>query len=152
VYKGIYKLIKASQHGFLSKRSTDLLEFLEMVCNYINQGYPIDAIYLDFQKAFDKVLHKRLMKKSSALGITREVFNWIEDWLKDRMQRVVLLGSYSTWTKVKSGVPQGSVLGPLLFLIFINDIDDSVCSNLFKFANDTKVFNVVSNKSDTDRL
>ena len=74
-------------------------------------------------------------------GITGEVFNWIADWLKhglrDREQRVVLLGSNSKWTRVKSGVPQGSVLGPLLFLIYINDIDDSVCSNLLKFADDT---------------
>ena len=127
-----YKLIKESQHGFLKRKSclTNLLEFLEFVTNYIDQGYPIDVIYLDFQKAFDKVPHKRLMMKINALGITGEVFNWITDWLKDREQRVVLLGSNSKWTRVKSGVPQGSVLGPLLFLIYINDIDDSVCSNL----------------------
>ena len=68
--------------------------------------------------------------KIDALGITGEVFKWIEDWLTDREQRVVLLGSNSKWTRAKSGVPQGSVLGPLLFLIYINDIDDAVCSNL----------------------
>jgi hypothetical protein len=128
------------------------LEFLEFVTNYIDQGYPIDVIYLDFQKAFDKVPHKRLMSKINALGIEEEVFNWITDWLKDREQRVVLLGSNSKWTRVKSGVPQGSVLGPLLFLIYINDIDDSVCSNLLKFADDTKVFSVVPTKNDIDRL
>ena len=147
-----YKLIKESQHGFLKRRSclTNLLEFLEFVTNYIDQGYPIDVIYLDFQKAFDKVLHKRLMMKINALGITGEVFNWITDWLKDREQRVVLLGSNSKWTRVKSGVPQGSVLGPLLFLIYINDIGDSVCSKLLKFADDTKVFSVVPTKTDID--
>jgi hypothetical protein len=149
-----YKLIKESQHGFLKRRSclTNLLEFLEFVTNYIDQGYPIDVIYLDFQKAFDKVPHKRLMMKINALGITGEVFNWITDWLKDREQRVVLLGSNSKWTRVKSGVPQGSVLGPLLFLIYINDIDDSVCSKLLKFADDTKVFSVVPTKNNIDRL
>ncbi|MGE5822000.1 MAG: RNA-directed DNA polymerase [Nitrososphaerota archaeon] len=149
-----YKLIKESQHGFLKGRSclTNLLEFFEFVTNYIDQGYPIDVVYLDFQKAFDKVPHKRLMMKIKALGITGEVFNWIEDWLRDRVQRVVLLGTYSKWTEVRSGVPQGSVLGPLLFLIYINDIDDLVSTNLLKFADDTKVFSVVADKTDIDRL
>jgi len=120
------------------------------VTNYIDQGYPpIDVIYLDFQKAFDKVPHKRLMMKINAMGITG-VFNWIEDWLNDREQRVVLLGSHSKWIKVKSGVPKGSLLGPLLFLIYINDIDDSICAKLLKFADDMKVFSVVSTKNDID--
>ena len=91
------------------------------------------------------------MMKIDALGITGEVFKWIEDWLKDREQRVVLLGSNSKWTRVKSGVPQGSVLGPLLFLIYFKDIDD-ICSNLLKFADDTKVFSVVQTQNDIDKL
>ena len=66
--------------------------------------------------------------------------------------RVVLLGSNSKWTLAKSGVPQGSVLGPLLFLIYIDDIDDAVCSNLVKFADDSKVFSIVQTKNDIDRL
>jgi len=99
------------------------------VTNFIDQ---IDVICLDFQKAFDKVPHKRLMIKINAMGITGDVLNLIEDWLNDREQRVVLLGSHSVWINVKSGVPQGSVLGPFLFLIYINDIDDSVqnCENV----------------------
>jgi len=105
------------------------LEFPEIVTNFIDQ---IDVICLDFQKAFDKVPHKRLMIKINAMGITGDVLNLIEDWLNDREQRVVLLGSHSVWINVKSGVPQGSVLGPFLFLIYINDIDDSVqnCENV----------------------
>jgi len=86
------------------------------------------------------------------MGITGDVFNWIEDWLNDREQRVVLLGSHSEWIKVQSGVPQGLVLGPLLFLFYIDDIDDSVCAKLLKFADDTKVFSVVSTKNDIDGL
>ena len=128
---------------------SNLLDVLEFVTNYIYQGCPIDVIYLDFQKAFDKVPHKRLMLKINALGINGEVYEWIEDWLTDREQRVVLLESNSKWTRIKSGVPQGSVLGPLLFLIYINDIGDSVCSKLLKFADDTKVFSVVQTKNDT---
>jgi ribonucleases P/MRP protein subunit RPP40 len=123
---------------------TNLLEFLEIVSNYIDQGHPVDVIHLDFQKAFDKVPHKRLMMKIKSLGIAENVYNWIEDWLRDRKQRVVFLGGDSEWIRVTSGVPQGSVLGPLLFLIYINDIDDSVSSKLFKFADDTKVFRVVT--------
>ena len=89
-----YKLIHETQHGFIRKRSclTNLLEFLDYVSEYIDEGYPIDVIYLDFQKAFDKVPHKRLMLKIKSLGVAGKIYAWIEDWLKDRLQRVVLLG------------------------------------------------------------
>jgi len=87
------------------------------------------------------------MMKINAVGITGDVFNWIEDWLNDRELRVVLFGSHSEWIKLKSGVPQGSVLASLLFLIYINDIVYSVCAKLLKFADDTKVFSVVSTKN-----
>ena len=145
-----YNLINNSQHGFTRKRSclTNLLEFLEYVSDYVDQGFPIDVIYLDFQKAFDKVPHKRLMKKIKSLGITGKIYDWIEDWLNNREQRVVLLGKSSKWVKVESGLPQGSVLGPLLFLIYINDIDDCVNSKLLKFADDTKVFRVIASPED----
>jgi hypothetical protein len=150
----VNKLINDTQHGFTKKRSclTNLLEFLEFVTDYIDQGKPIDVIYLDFQKAFDKVPHKRLMLKIKSFGIVDRIYNWIEDWLKDRQQRVVILGKNSNWIRVKSGVPQGSVLGPLLFLIYINDIDDSVGSNILKFADDTKIYSVVANRDDVARL
>ena len=112
----------------------------------------MDVVYLDVQKDFYKVPHKRQMLKIKSLGIIGNIYNWIENWLKDRVQRVVLLGSSSKQIKVKSGVPQGSVLGPLLFLIYKNDIDDSVCNNLLKFADDTKVFSVVSDIDDVNKL
>ena len=89
--------IRKTQHGFVKKRSylTNLLEFLEFVSLLVDQGYPIDVVHLAFKKAFDKVLHKRLMLKIKSFGIIDNIYNWIEDWLKDRVQRVVLLGNCS---------------------------------------------------------
>jgi ribonuclease P/MRP protein subunit RPP40 len=99
----------------------DLLEFLETVTIYIDQGLPINIIYLDFPKAFDKVSHKRPMLKLKS-GITVMVFDWIKDCLQDREQRIVLLGSSFEWIKFTNRVLQGSVLGLLSFLIYINNI------------------------------
>jgi hypothetical protein len=88
-------LIRDTQHGFVKKRSclTNLLEFLEFVSSYIDGGFPVDVICLDFQKAFDKVPHRRLMLKINSLGISGSIFKWIENWLQDREQKVVMLGS-----------------------------------------------------------
>ena len=147
-------LIRRSQHGFWSRRSclTNLLSFLEEVTEAVDGGIPMDVIYLDFAKAFDKVPHIRLMSKVRALGITGKIHRWIENWLNNRKQRVVLNGIASEWTDVKSGVPQGSVLGPLLFLIFINDIDQDVENKILKFADDTKLFGEVAENEDVERM
>jgi len=103
---------------------------------------------LDFSKAFDKVPHKRLLLKVRKLGINGQLLEWIKEWLKDRKQRVILNGKVSKWLPVLSGVPQGSVLGPLLFLIYVNDIDDCVSSKISKFADDTKLYDLVHSDSD----
>ena len=99
-----YRLIKDSQHGFTSKRSCliILLLFLETVTDHIDKGYPVDALYLDFQKAFDKVPHCRLIVKLKALGIDGKVASWIESWLNGRQQRVIINGSVSRWSKLVS--------------------------------------------------
>ena len=123
--------------------------FLEDVTKWLDEGSPVDIIYLDLKKAFDKVPHQRLLLKLKAHGIGNGMINWIEKWLIGRRQRVVVDGEVSNWKAVLSGVPQGSVLGPILFLIYINDLDDDITSKVLKFADDTKVFRKI--KSDADR-
>ena len=149
-----HKLLNSSQHGFLKARSclTNMLCFLEEITKWIDVGSPVDIIYLDFQKALDKVPHQRLLLKLKAHGIGDSITDWIEQWLTDRRQRVVVDGEVSNWKSVLSGVPQGSVLGPILFLIYINDLDDSITSNVLKFADDTKLFRKVNTDGDKQHL
>ncbi|XP_051876029.1 RNA-directed DNA polymerase from mobile element jockey isoform X1 [Pristis pectinata] len=146
--------IGPSQHGFVKGRSclTNLLEFFEEITGKVDKGEAVDVVYLDFQKAFDKVPHKRLINKMRGHGITGRITEWVEHWLVDRKQRVEIKGSRSGWLPVTSGVPQGSVLGPLLFTLYINDLDDGINGFVAKFADDTKTGGGVGSIEEIGRL
>ena len=145
-------LIRDTQHGFRKGRSclTNLLAFFDEATESFDKGKQLDVSYLDFSKAFDKVPHKRLCLQLKNHGINFKTLNWIEAWLSGRQQRVLLNGTKSEWKDVLSGVPQGSVLGPLLFLIFVNTIENDISSKVLKFADDLKIFRVMEGEHDRD--
>jgi hypothetical protein len=134
-------LFYASQFGFLPGRScmTQLLEFVTWITTVINDADCADVVYLDLKKAFDRVPKLRLLAKLQSYGISGDLLGWICSFLSDRTQFVVINDSKSAPYSVTSGVPQGSVLGPILFLYYINDVDDWVSSSIWKYADDTKL-------------
>ena len=142
------------QHGFIKGRScvTNLLAVLDAWTEAIDKGLPVDTAYLDLAKAFDKVSHQKLLHKIWGYGIRGKVYEWIEDFLHDRVQRVLLNGKPSKWNKVSSGVPQGSVLGPILFVIFVNDLPEETNSIAQMFADDTKLYRTIKDQCDQKQL
>ena len=145
-----HSFIAAVQHGFRKYCSceTQLTTVISDFVNWMNQKKIIDAIVLDFSKAFDKVPHDMLLTKLSNADVTGQTRRWIRHWLKGREQRVVINGEMSEACQVTSGVPQGSVLGPLLFLIFINDIALDLHSTIRLFADDAILYRAISSHDD----
>ena len=148
------KLFSKFQYGFLAGRSVtlQLLYAMEKWTEALDNGEEVDCIYTDFMKAFDRVPHKRLLVKMASYGISDEVCRWVEAFLSNRMQKVVVNGVSSEWEKVRSGVPQGSVLGPVLFLLFINDLPEEAISELLLYADDAKIFKIIRNENDREVL
>ena len=136
------KFYCSAQHGFRKHRScvTQLIEVMNTFTDLLDNNKDIDVLYLDFSKAFDTVPHKRLIQKLNSYGITGNLSKWIESFLSNRTQRVRVNSTYSNYTKVRSGIPQGSILGPLLFVIFINDLPEGLSSHCKIFADDTKLY------------
>ena len=152
ILKHIEGNIIGSQHGFVEKKSclSNLLETVETILNILDEGAPVDVFYFDFCKAFDSVPHYRLLTKMESMGISGKTLNIIADFLSGRSLRTCVGGCLSSSRRVRSGVPQGSVLGPLLFVMFINDLPDGLNGVARLFADDLKLIVDASNTNSVN--
>ena len=149
-----HHILTDHQHGFHAKRSTEtqLIQTVHDISKYLDEKKSVDMAILDFTKAFDKVPHKRLIHRLKYYGITGPISSWIESFLAERTQQVVINGSASKPIKVTSGVPQGTVLGPLLFLLYINDLPNNLTSNVRLFADDCLLYQPITSDNDISLL
>ena len=149
-----HNLLYSLQHGFRSKLSceTQLVVFIRELAENMYAGHQTNVPVMDFHKAFDKVGHRRLPTKLQDYGVTGKMNCWVQNWLEDHTQVVVVDGEQSGSVPVTSGVPQGSVLGPCLFLFFINDMAEKLQSSIRLFADDTIVYLAVDSQCDAMAL
>ena len=149
-----FNMLTENQHDFRQKRSccTQLLKTVHDWAKAEDISSPVDAIYLDYRKAFDSVSHERLLEKLKVLGINCSIRTWIRSFLTDRWQKISVNGSYSDAIKITSGVPQGSNLGSVLFLLYINDMPAEVGNKLQRFADDYKLYAEVLSEGDAQKL
>ena len=154
IYLNTSQLINPSQHGFVLAKSCtmNILETLDIITNGLADHYEVIMILLDFDKAFDKVSHQLFLVKLKALEFDSKTINWIKAFLANRQQRVVLGQTISGWKDVLSSVPLSAVLGPLLFIIFINGMPDLVKNFCKLFADDTKLIGIITSMNDRDEL
>ena len=148
-------VLPSSQHGFLPKRSciTNLSCFVEYCWRSIARGKQTDAIYTDFTSAFTSVNHTLVLHKlKHSFGVTGLAYDWLESYLSNRTQRVVLNGKQSAWIPVRSGVPEGSVLGPLLFACYLADLPSHMTCECIMYADDVKLYRNIDSSSDCAAL
>jgi len=157
VYKHLYNHLISSnllyrfQSGFVKGDSTvcQLAHFTQTILNALESGYDVRTVFLDFSRAFDRVWHSGLIFKLQCNGVEGPIINWISSYLSKRSQRVVIDGQSSSWLNTNAGVPQGSILGPLFFLIYINDIVNDLVSQPYLFADDSSLLEIVKNPFDS---
>lgn len=148
------KILSTSQHGFRAGLSceTQLVLTYHDICKNVDQGRTVHGLVLDFRKAFDMVPHGLIIKKLQMDSFNNHIVSWISNFLTARTQRVIVKGQVSSQSPVTSGVPQGSVIGPKLFLLYINDLPQCIKSNVSLFADDTFIYRVVNSQEDVKAL
>ena len=148
-------LFNSNQHGFRNSRScvTQMLSHTYDILSGLVEGNEVDSIYIDYAKAFDKVDHGVLLLKLKQYGVNGKYIDWIKNFLSNRTQRVYVNGNFSSSASVLSGVPQGSVLGPLLFIIYLNDLPNVIRdAKVQTFADDTKIVSKICSTDDVNAL
>ena len=147
----VFAQINNDQHGFVPGKScvTQLIEVFEYIGRELDLGKQIDVIYLDMSKAFDRVSHMQLLKRLRDFGFSINILSWFRSYLKDRRQQTTVLGATSSALPVTSGVPQGSILAPLLFLLYQSNLSNTIThSKIATFADDTKIYKVINTEAD----